>query len=170
MSPSDKPNAYISAPTIERSKRCQNCIHFDAGDKARQVYFVKRSRELEFKARERLGIAGVSLAGRAFDAKRALKLIEASDEGMIRLKLGTMGLCAKDAAEGDFVEFRHLCDQWVARVVPEGIEKGDVVSAHTRTAVFGASDKEQTEGAAMRPKDRNSSEVSRTRVDDDKVN
>lgn len=170
MNPSDKSNAYVSAPTIGRSKRCQNCIHFDNGEPARQVYFVKRSRELEFKARKRLETAGVSLRGKSFDAKRALKLIEASDEGMIRLKRGTMGLCAKDAHDGDFVDYLALCDQWVARVVPDGVEKGDVVSAHTRAAVFGASDEEQTQGAALRPKDRDPDTISRTRVGDGEAN
>ncbi len=146
--------AYISAPTIERSKRCQNCIHFDNGPKAQQVYFVKRSREIEFKARQNLEKEGISLAGRSFDAKRALKLIERHDEGMIRLQRGTMGLCSKDRMAGDFVEYRALCDAWEQKYAPEGVEKGDVISADTRAAVFGADDPEQTQGSALKPEER----------------
>ncbi len=154
MNASDKPDLFISAPTIERSKRCQNCIHFDNGPKAQQVYYVKRSRELEYKARLNLEKEGISLIGRSFDAKRALKLIESQDEGMIRLQQGTMGLCAKNKMAGDFVEYRALCASWEQRYAPDGADKGDITSADTRASVFGSDDHEQTQGAALNPKPR----------------
>jgi len=50
----------MSAPTIERGRRCENCMHWDNGVRAIQHYKIKRFKDLEMEAerilaRKRLG-------------------------------------------------------------------------------------------------------------------
>jgi len=144
MGPMANDGILINSKTIERGRRCQNCIHFDAGPKARQHYDALRQRDIiaEAKAiviREGKLPEDVQTAhkqGRLAGPKR----IGNDDPGFARLQqnfimgdsymqAGAMGICRKGIPTGDFVHAMYLCEHWSARVKPDGAdEKGDMTS------------------------------------------
>ena len=96
--------------TIERLRRCQNCIHFDIGEKA-QSYFehcIARDRK--------------TLKAQGCDDAGIRKHIGSLYRG-IRDKLGAVGVCqAKDKrtdsdAHGDFTAFHFQCDTWSGHLI-----------------------------------------------------
>ena len=96
--------------TIERLRRCQNCVHFDTEEKAK-TYFdhcIERDKK--------------TLKAKGCDDAGIRKHIGSLHRG-IRDKLGAVGVCqAKDKrtdpdAHGDFTAFHFMCDTWSGRII-----------------------------------------------------
>lgn len=144
-----------SAHTIGRSKRCQNCVHYENGEPARKRYKELRFRDLQRAAAAILdgkqppaGLTGVRLADderprlrhkraaeKVTDIK-ALPSMSAMDKMMRKMGLsyelgdnlmraGRLGICLIGVPAGDFVEYRYLCDKWTGRFTPDDADEGD---------------------------------------------
>lgn len=96
--------------TITRLRRCQNCIHFDIGEKAQSFFkdcVARDKRTLKAQGCDEAGIR---------------KHVGSLHRG-IRDKLGAVGVCQiKDRrtdpdAHGDFTAFHFQCDSWSGRIV-----------------------------------------------------
>jgi hypothetical protein len=96
--------------TVNRLRRCQNCIHFDIGEKA-MSYFnhcVDRDRK--------------NLRDQGCDEAGIEEHIQSINRG-IRDRLGVVGVCqAKDKrtdddAHGDFTAFHFQCNTWTGRMI-----------------------------------------------------
>lgn len=121
-------------PVIERSKRCQSCIHWDHEAPALKRYKELKFRDLSKHAASimagetappavmghRLGddehVQKPSKSVDMNDMFRSLGLNYDLGDNLIRT--GQIGICLKGAVEGDFVHYAALCDQWTGRVKP----------------------------------------------------
>ena len=131
----------ISAPTIERGRRCQSCTHWDNGERAIKLYKEKRYADLERAAAsiltgaptsaavrgERLGAENVlrqkrtaaSMSLNEFEAYgKRMGLQYQIGDNMIRQKV--LGICSINATPDDFVHRDYFCDRYKSTIVIEG--------------------------------------------------
>lgn len=157
------PERQMSAPTIDRGRRCQNCKHWDNGALAIQHYKVKRFAELQARALHIFSNGGpvpVGLTGQRLGdddihspkvgGKRSVNLgFEDMDRyqrmlglnyelGDTLMRNGQMGMCRVAASPGDFTQLGYLCgDQgpcrYEASVVVDGAEKPDETAGEARS-------------------------------------
>jgi hypothetical protein len=143
------PGVTKAAPTIERGRRCENCLHWSCGEDARAKYEDYRRRDfLDAAARTvaaegnrkitkeiaaRVGPVGAPKAIRRLgdhDSGAKLGLNMAYGDALI---LGNMlGICHIEAAPGDFVHAHYLCGRWTQKYRPDGAEKPDELPEEAR--------------------------------------
>ncbi len=121
----------ISAPTIERGRRCQNCLSFNNGPIAIRHYKQKRFADMQQEAKEVLQRDGMTKAQvqelldaarnhepgtpapfriqRQSDVDPHSKLAENYTLGDDLIRRGQLGICLKNNTAGDFVHAHHLC-------------------------------------------------------------
>lgn len=157
-------NIMGSAPTIERGRRCQNCVHFSNDEEiAIKRYKELRFRDMQRHAAEVLERDGVSpkrirkmlenvqrhkpgtpaphRIQRQGDVDPHSKLAENYTLGDNLIRQGLLGICLQDCADGDFVHAHYLCDRWTEKYRPDGAEKPDELPEDAR-ARLGLQDKE----------------------------
>lgn len=135
----DAPGKFITAPTMERSRRCENCIHWDNGPKAKQHYEVCRlgeARAQAIRTIEREGTLTEQLIPKpkrlGADDPAFAQFAKNFAMGDSYLAAGLLGICIKGVPDGDFVHGHYLCDQWSGRFTPDGAEKGDMTADEAR--------------------------------------
>lgn len=138
--------ATLSAPTIERSKRCENCLLWDRSDAAIAHYKQKRFADIQYVAKEVLANDGKTTR-RARDAQIArlgdddsnmAQLGSNYEMGDSMIRQGMLGICTANNAEGDFVHAYYLCDKWQQRVKPDGDDGfHDELPEDARKRVYG---------------------------------
>lgn len=143
MSNKNAPGKFITAPTISRGRRCQNCVGFDNGPRAQQHYDVKRLQELQHKAREILERDGKLpdslLRGELPGPERIGADDDAFDHfaknfqmGDSYMQAGMMGICQKSQVGTDFVHAMYLCEKWEQKFKPDDAEAGDETSEEAK--------------------------------------
>lgn len=143
------------APTIERSRRCQNCIHWDNGDKAIKHYKMLRHRDLDQAAAKILeggqapaGLSGKRLSDADPHTQRQFKDMAAPNMNDLDMRMrllglnysmgdnlmrqGQLGICRAGKTAGDFVKFNYLCASWTGRLIPDGADEGDELSEEAK--------------------------------------
>ncbi len=131
----------INAPTIERGRRCQNCIHYDNGPTAVQSYKAKRFADMQHKAKEIIERSGVKVGRTNPSFEQESSLLGANYTlGDKYIREGVLGVCKRGMAPGDFVHAFYLCQGWTGSVRPDGAEKPDELPAEARARVMGDDD------------------------------
>ena len=131
----------ITGPTIERGRRCQNCVHFDNGEKTVKSYKMKRFNEIQRKAAQILEREGKAVTKTNSTLKNDPALLGSNYEyGDRCIRAGVLGTCERNMAPGDFVHAFYLCEAWSGRVRPDGAEKPDELPAEARARIFGDDD------------------------------
>lgn len=129
----------VRPPTIERSRRCQNCLHWDNGPRAKAHYEACRDRDMQAKAEAVLAQYGRE-PSRLEKSALALRqgrgaFRRAMDNLGVRFSLGdqffaqgVVGQCRIGASPGTFIHALARCEnpcRWTARVKPDGAELPD---------------------------------------------
>lgn len=100
----------IPGRTFERTQGCWNCIHFDAGDKAKKYFSACKDRDMliaaRFAAEHPLGVR----------APKVLQIAKTIDEAEAAIATGTFGICTGGGVTSDFVHNAHLCNKWTGAV------------------------------------------------------
>jgi hypothetical protein len=130
---------FISAPTIERSRRCQNCIHWDNGPTAQKHYEICRLGDAKahaIRTLEREGQLPKNLHPTperiGADDPTFKEMSENFAMGDSYMKAGVLGICKRGVPEGDFVHAMYLCNQWTGRTRPDDADKGDLTADEAR--------------------------------------
>ena len=136
------PGKFIPGQTLDRGRRCQNCIHFDNGPRAKQFYDQCRFRDMQGNAQQILARDGI-LPGETTQRLGAPARLGASDPAFAHLSKNfamgdsymearVMGICNKQMAKGDFVHAMYLCEAWTEKFKPDGAEKTDKTSEEAK--------------------------------------
>jgi len=151
----NSPTATVSAPTISRGRRCENCRHFNNGPLAIQHYKAKRHQELDQQAQRifaagppknlkrhpsRAAVNTVLTGGRnqavnnLGDIQERLQALGLNySKGDEFMRLGLMGICLVSAVDGDFVHKDGFCGtKYDARVKVDGDDQADETGNEAR--------------------------------------
>lgn len=136
----------FSAPTIERGKRCENCLLWDRSDAAIRHYKDKRFADIQHVAKKVLANDGKTTR-RARDAQIArlgdddsnmTQLGSNYEMGDNMIRQGMLGICTADNAKGDFVHAYYLCEKYQERYKPDGDDGfHDELPEDARKRVYG---------------------------------
>jgi hypothetical protein len=119
--------------TVARTRRCQNCVHYDTGEKA-QRYFrdcVKRDK----RVLEERGCAPEGIREHVASLRRG-----------ILENLGAVGICLArdkrddDGAAADFVSYKGQCEQWTGTIIvsaQEAAADADVAAVYDHMGLDG---------------------------------
>ena len=138
--------AIASAPTIERSKRCENCLTWDNSNAAIRHYKDKRYADIERAAKAVLARDGKTTRARANapikrlsdDDPNMTNLGASYDMGDAMIREGKLGICLTNNTEGDFVHGYYLCEKYQQRYKPDGADGfSDELPGDARKRVYG---------------------------------
>jgi hypothetical protein len=120
--------------TIERTRGCWNCKHWNNGDLAKDYWLKCRQRDLA---------TGLVKANHNPDGENhpevvtLRRMVHTADKGV---GLGVFGICLAGKSPGDFVHNAYLCDHW------SGAEGHSVATSGTKLDLLPEELKERIDG------------------------